>query len=203
MALREQMCLLQKRPGLEVVCLSDGVAELCNILEEDFPEASARYIDFYHVVEKFAAAVKAYAHHRPLRRSTPEIIADWRLRLLNHGGAIDEMEDIITRWNARHLEVSDKKPVPEALTYIENLREQMGYASAREQGHSIGSGHVEVCCKQLVQSWMKRSGQRSKEKGGQAVLSLRSLATDARWDVAMEVLMPTFRQSVEPANQVA
>ena len=206
--LREQMrydveSLLRRRPGMEVVCLSDGAAELCNILDEDFPEASARYIDFYHVVEKLAAAVKAYANHRPLRRSTDEIIADWRLRLLNQVGAIDEIEDIITRWNVRHLEVGDKKPVHEALTYIENHREQMGYASAREQGHPIGSGHVEACCKQLVQSRMKRSGQRWKEKGGQAVLTLRSLATDARWDVAMEVLMPTFRQSVEPANQVA
>ena len=47
---------------------------------------------------------------------------------------------------------------------------------------------------------MKRGGQRWKEQGGQAVLALRSLATDARWDVAMDVLMLTFRQSVEPAN---
>ena len=206
--LREQMrydveALLRRRPDLEVVCLSDGAAELCNILDEDYPEASARYLDFYHVVEKLAAAVKAYANYRPLRRSADEIIADWRLRLLNQVGAIDEIEDIITRWNVRRLEVGDKKPVHEALTYIENHRDQMGYASAREQGHPIGSGHVEACCKQLVQSRMKRSGQRWKERGGQAVLTLRSLATDARWDVAMNVLMPAFKQSVEPANQAA
>ena len=50
---------------------------------------------------------------------------------------------------------------------------------------------------------MKRNGQRWKEQGGQAVLTLRSLATDARWDVAMDVLMPTFRQSVKAVNQVA
>ena len=206
--LREQMrydveALLRRGTELEVVCLSDGAAELCNILDEDYPEASARYIDFYHVVEKLAAAVKAYANHRPLRRSADEIIADWRLRLLNKVGAIDEIEDIITRWNVRHLEVGDKKPVHEALTYIDNHREQMRYAKAREQGHPIGSGHVEACCKQLVQSRMKRSGQRWKESGGQAVLTLRSLATDARWDTAMKVLMPTFRQSVEPVNQAA
>ena len=48
-----------------------------------------------------------------------------------------------------------------------------------------------------------RNGQRWKEQDGQAVLTLRSLATDARWDVAMDVLMPTFRQSVEAVNQVA
>ena len=35
------------------------------------------------------------------------------------------------------------------------------------------------------------------------MLTLRSLATDARWDVAMDVLMLTFRQSVKAVNQVA
>lgn len=206
--LREQMrydvkVLLRRRQRLEVVCLSDGAAELCNILDEDYPEASARYIDFYHLVEKLAAAVKAYANHRPLRRSTDEILNDWRMRLLNKVGAIDEIEAIITRWDVRRLEVGDKKPVHDALTYIENHREEMRYAKARKKGHPIGSGHVEACCKQLVQTRMKRSGQRWKEEGGQAVPTLRSLATDARWDVAMDVLMPTFRQSVELANQAA
>ena len=206
--LREQMrydveALLRRCLGLEVVCLSDGAKELCNILDDDYPQACARYIDFYHVVEKLAAAIKAYANYRPLRRSAANIIDDWRLRLLNNESAIDELEAVMIRWNVRHLEVGDKKPVHEALTYIENHREQMRYVEARQKGHPIGSGHVEACCKQLVQSRMKRSGQRWKEQGGQAVLTLRSLATDARWDVAMDVLMPTFRQSVEAANQAA
>lgn len=206
--LREQMrfdveALLRRCPNLEVVCLSDGAAELCNILDDDYPEATARYIDFFHLVEKLADAAKAYATWRPLRRSADEIIADWRMRLLNNEGAIDEIEAIITRWNVRDREVGGRKPVHEALTYIENHRNEMCYATARQKGHPIGSGHVEACCKQLVQSRMKRSGQRWKEEGGQAVLTLRSLATDARWDIAMDTLMPTFRRSVEPVNQAA
>ena len=205
--LREQMrwdvqALLERRPDLELVCLSDGAAELCNILDEDFPTA-VRYIDFFHVVEKLAAAVGAYASHRPLRQTRDEIIADWRLRLLNQDGAIDEIEAIIKRWNAAHIEVGDRRPVHEALTYIANHREQMTYAAARRQGHPIGSGHVEACCKQLVASRMKRSGQRWKVNGGQAVLTLRSLATDARWEPAMNVLMPTFKRPVEKVNQAA
>ena len=88
------------------------------------------------------------------------------------------------------------------MTYIENQYEQIRYAKARKKGHSIGSGHVEACCKQLVQCQMKRSGQRWKEKN-HAVLTLRNLATDVRWDVAMGVVMPTFKRSVEPANHAA
>lgn len=186
-----------------MVCLSDGAKELCTILDEDYPTACARYIDYYHLVEKLAAAVKAYANHRPLLRTAEEMINDWRLRLLNRDDAIEEIEAIMTRWRAHHITVGDKKPVHEALTYIENNREQMRYKRAREKGHPIGSGHVEACCKQLVQSRMKRSGQRWKEEGGQAVLTLRSLATDARWDVAMGELMPTFKRPVEPLGHAA
>lgn len=39
--------------------------------------------------------------------------------------------------------------------------------------------HVEACCKQLVHTRMKRNGQRWKRRGGQAILTLRKLATDA------------------------
>lgn len=204
---REQMhfdvqALLKRRPDLELVCLSDGAAELCIILDEDFPNA-VRYIDFFHVVEKLAAAISAYANHRPLRRTKDEIIADWRHRLLNQDGAIDEIDAIIKRWDATHIRVGDRRPVHEALTYIANHREQMNYAAARRQGHPIGSGHVEACCKQLVASRMKRSGQRWKVDGGQAILTLRSLATDARWEPAMQVLMPAFKQPVEAVNHAA
>ena len=50
---------------------------------------------------------------------------------------------------------------------------------------------------------MKRSGQRWKSRGGQAVLTLRSWATDARSEPAMTALMPTFKRSVETVNQAA
>lgn len=205
--LREQMLwdvkgLLAKRPDLELVCLSDGAAELCSILDEDYPDA-VRYIDFFHVVEKLAGAVKAFANYRRIKPGADEVLANWRFRLLNEDGAIDAIEATIKRWNAAHLEVGGRKPVHDALTYIANHREQMRYAQARRKGHPIGSGHVEACCKQLVSSRMKRSGQRWKATGGQAILTLRSLATDARWDAATNVLMPTLKRAVVPLNHAA
>ena len=79
----------------------------------------------------------------------------------------------------------------------------MNYARARGRGHPIGSGHVEACCKPLVQARMKRNGQRWKQAGGQAILTLRSLATDARWEAAMEALLPKFKRQVERVAQAA
>lgn len=205
--LREQMkwdvaALARRRAGLELVALSDGAAELCNILEEDYPEA-ARYIDYYHLVEKLAAALVAFCSRRETTQDADEVLAQWKTRLLNEPQAIDDIERAIKRWRADELEVGGEKPVHQALTYIDNHKAQMNYADARAKGHPIGSGHVEACCKQLVQTRMKRNGQRWKRKGGQSILTLRSLATDARWEPAMQAMMPSFKQRIEPVAQAA
>jgi hypothetical protein len=205
--LREQMkwdvaALTRRRAGLELVALSDGAAELCNILEEDYPEAS-RYIDYYHLVEKLSAALVAFCNQRETTQDADEVLAQWKTRLLNDPQAIEGIERAIKRWRADDIEVGGEKPVHQALTYIDNHTEQMNYADARAQGHPIGSGHVEACCKQLVQTRMKRNGQRWKRQGGQSILTLRSLATDARWEPAMRAMMPSFKQRIEPAAQAA
>lgn len=205
--LREQMkwdvaALQERRDDLEVVALSDGAAELCNILDEDYPQAT-RYIDYYHLVEKLSAALNAFCGQRGTTQDANEVLAKWKTRLLNKPNAIEHIERAIKRWRAEDIEVGGQKPVHQALTYIANHKEQMNYAKARAKGHPIGSGHVEACCKQLVQTRMKRNGQRWKRRGGQAILTLRSLATDARWEEAMKVMMPSFKRRVEPVAQAA
>jgi hypothetical protein len=205
--LREQMkwdvaALTERGDELEVVALSDGAAELCNILDEDYPEA-ARYIDYYHLIEKISAALTAFCNQRGTTQEASEVLAKWKTLLLNEPNAIEQIEQAIKRWRADDIEVGGQKPVHHALTYIANHKEQMNYAQARAEGHPIGSGHVEACCKQLVQTRMKRNGQRWKPRGGQSILTLRSLATDARWEEAMQVMMPSFRRRVEPVAQAA
>jgi hypothetical protein len=205
--LREQMkwdvaALNRRGDGLELVALSDGAAELCNILEEDYPKA-ARYIDYYHLVEKLSAALVAFCSKRATTQKASEVLAQWKTKLLNEPKAIDQIERAIKRWRADDIEVGGQKPIHQALTYIANHKEQMNYAEARAKGHPIGSGHVEACCKQLVQTRMKRNGQRWKRQGGQSILTLRSLATDARWEPAMQAMMPSFKQRVEPVAQAA
>lgn len=201
---REQMLwdvdtLLKKRPDLELIALSDGASEMCSILSTDYPDA-ARLVDFYHVVEKLSAAARAYFEDAAKASS---VVSRWRLQLLNDDQAIDRIEWQIASWNATHIRVGDTTPVHNALTYIANHREQMRYASIRERGLPIGSGAVESTCKQLVAMRMKRSGQRWKRRGGQAILSLRSLCLSDRWDAAMRLVLKTYQADVTPVRRAA
>jgi hypothetical protein len=91
--------------------------------------------------------------------------------------------------------------VPEELVagvrYLWNHWERMNYAEALRLGLPIGSGHVEASCKTLVAVRMKRSGARWKDKGAQAILNLRGLATSSRSGPAMRFLLGTYRTDVE------
>lgn len=59
------LVLREKRPDLLLALLADGAAEMWNLLETNFPTSVFgsvhRCIDFWHVVEKLAAAAKVLA----------------------------------------------------------------------------------------------------------------------------------------------
>jgi len=127
----------------------------------------------------------------------------WKLDLLNDDEAIDSIEKSIQRWAEMRNTAEAQEAVDAALTYIDNHREQMRYASIRKRGLPVGSGAIEATCKNLVAVRMKRNGQSWSHPGAQAILNLRSLALSDRWEDGMEALMSTYRTSVEPLSAQA
>ena len=202
--IREQLvwdlkAVLDKADGLDVICLSDGASQLCDMLDEaiveaEFTEQVQRLIDLWHLLEKLADALSAYKDDPQEAR---DCLVGWRMWLLNFDKAADLIEKVLKSWDARDLEVAGKKPVHQALTYLENHKEQMRYASARQQGLPVGSGHVEATCKALVEARMKRNGQYWKPQGAQAVLNLRALALSDQWDDAMSLLLEKYQTDAE------
>ena len=190
--------LLAKQPGLKVTAVCDGAKDLVDLLDAYFTEASlgtavTRLVDFWHVIEKLGKATTLlYGSKAGSSR-----LSQWKLRLLNNPHApaqiLRELQDSGREWQ----KVGEETPVHDAITYLTNQADRMGYVAARAEGRNIGSGSVEATCKSLVQVRMCRSGARWKHDSAQAVLSLRALALSDRWDLALQLTLGPLRHDVQ------
>lgn len=190
--------LRRRRPELLVVGLADGAAEMQQMLDRIVADHNpvAVSLDFWHLTEKLGKAITATG------RSAAMNLSSWKAQLLSDDRAIERIETWLRTW-ALDFGEAIPEPLHDALTYIENNRERMRYASLVEAGLPIGSGMVEATCKTVVSVRMKRCGCRWKAPSGQAILNLRSLACSSRWDPAMALLSASYVQPVTPARCVA
>lgn len=192
--------LLAKKPRLRLSLLCDGAPEMWNLLAAEFnPESFGRrritgLIDFWHAVEKLAAAAKVIDS-----ATAASTRARWRLRLLNFSSARAEILRELHASGAEHVMVGEERPVHDAITYLENNSGRMDYARARKLGLPIGSGNVEATCKSLVNMRMNRSGSRWKIDTGEHVIHLRALALSDRWDRAMALTLASPRPRIRRA----
>jgi hypothetical protein len=182
--------ILALQPELLLVALGDGAAEMQKLLDEvtEGLSVDARLIDFWHLVEKLAAAIKAAG------RDPKPVLKRWKKKLLNADSAVQQILIELRTWGLEYEELPEA--LHQAITYLQNNGSRMKYATPRKAGLPIGSGHVEATCKTLVSTRMKRSGARWKGAGAQVILSLRSLAKSSRWDDAMDFLLETYRRPI-------
>ena len=79
----------------------------------------------------------------------------------------------------------------------------MRYHEFAAEGLPIGSGVVEAACKTLVTQWMKQSGMRWDEAGGQAILTVRGWTQSGdRFDRAWALLAATYQAEVVVVHSV-
>jgi hypothetical protein len=198
--LADAVAILAQRPDLTVVLLSDGAPEMRNLLRTALDETTLgttvyELLDFWHLLEKLAAATQVLygeAH-------VTEALARWRVDLLNRNAAADDILLALKRSQKRYVRVGEKQPVHEAITYIDNHRELLGYPGARRRGLPIGSGNTEATCKSLFTVRMKRSGARWKEETARDVINLRALALSDRWAPALQLTLAPLRKAVRAA----
>jgi hypothetical protein len=198
---REVQALVSRQPALHVAALTDGAPELHALLDEALaahaPAAGevVRLVDFWHLMEKLGAAALVVADEA----QASALCEKWKLSLLNTPGAVWSIASALHASGKRDVVLGDRRPVHEALTYLENHGERMHYAEARARGLPIGSGNVEATCKSLVALRMKRPGARWKEESGQRILDLRALVLSERWDAAMPLTLAPLRSEVQHA----
>ena len=164
-----------------------------NLLDVEFTKAPfdtkslivQRLIDFWHAIEKLAAAAKIVAGEHEAK----PLLARWKILLRNASRARATILDELLASGKENVRFGDGKPVHEAIMYLTNNAERMDYAAARRNGMPIGSGSVEATCKSLVNVRMKRPGSRWKTRTGEHVIHLRALALSDRWDAAMDLAL--------------
>jgi len=198
--LADAVTILAQRPDLRVVLLSDGAPEMRNLLRSALDETTLgttvyELLDFWHLVEKLAPAAQVVYGNAEAKA----ILAHWRVDLLNRNAAPDDILTALETSGRREDRVGDRQPVHEAITYLVNHRERLGYPGARRRGLPIGSGATEATCKSLFTVRMKRSGARWKEQTARDVIHLRALALSDRWDAALHLTFAPLRKAVRVA----
>jgi hypothetical protein len=168
-----------------IIAIADGARWIWQrsvmlLWDEYYPKA-IQILDYYHLVEKIGNwSKKAFVCQKEQ--------ADWMKwfegELLEEGiGEI--IEDIKERSCGKEAQIEKEK----LLTYLENNKNRIDYKSYREKGYLIGSGSIESANKCLVQSRLKRGGQRWTEEGLRQVGNLRVARFSNRWNLVHQAIL--------------
>ena len=196
MVAAEVEAVLGQRPDLALVKLADGAKDNWTFLTGALPEG-VELIDFYHAAEQLKGAFDAaYGADSPKAAVQFEKL---RHRLRHEPDGVERVIRALVYLRSKH---PGKERIAQVLGYFRGNRHRMGYADAKAQGLPIGSGVVEAACKTLVTERLKRSGMRWGPRGGQAILTLRSLVQSRRFDHAWSLLAQSYRTQVSCPDNV-
>jgi hypothetical protein len=188
--------ILQQAPHLKVVKLADGAHDnwdYLSALDFGLPATAIEQIeivDFCHAADHLKRGCDAI-----WSQDADQCQAEFgslRLTLKEEVGGVDKVINTFTA-KLTTLPAKGQEAVQTELTYFNNQRHRMDYATCVQQGLPIASGVIEATCKTLVTQRMKCSGMRWGNSGGQAVLTLRALVQSGRWHQAWRLIEAEFR----------
>ncbi len=107
-----------------------------------------------------------------------------------------ELSRLQTLMQERHVE-SAVETITKKLAYLRERQAMLTYATFQAQGYPIGSGSVESANKLVVQSRMKGAGMRWEPEHVNAILALRNLACNDRWDQGWQAICHRWQQEAQ------
>ncbi len=158
----------------EVHGVGDGAGWIVDKFEENFGEQGAYLIDFYHVSEYLSAAASKVA--------SPGKEKPWRRR--QQGRLLNNQVAAVLRSLEKHVEPETKEeaPVRTAHRYLQERREHLDYAGARQRKLPIGSGEIESGHRHVIQHRLKIAGGWWTERNMDSMLQLRAARANNWWD---------------------
>ena len=157
-----------------LVILSDGAVWIRNWSKESYPNAT-HILDFYHVCEHLNQFLDFY---EPLFDDKVKTLNNWKDLLLTKGAApIIEILEKITSSKKTIEQQRDK-----LLNYLKVNEFRLDYHQYIARGLCIGSGAIEAAQRTVIQSRMKKSGQRWSSDKAQNMLNLRVAKLSDKWE---------------------
>ena len=186
-----------QRTDLTVVKIADGAQDNWEFLQT-LGEDGIEILDFYHAAEHLKKAADAV--HGAESLGAKALFGSWRTILKDDPQGAEKVIRAI-RYRRDQASGSARKILTAALKYFRGMREGMDYHLYKQLGLPIGSGVVEAACKTLVSERLKQSGMRWTMRGGQAILTLRSLRQSDRWEHAWAILARSYKAKVRVADE--
>lgn len=168
-----------KNHAKQLVFITDGAVWIQKYLSQRFPDA-IHILDYFHAVEHLADFAKLHFKDTNKRQAW---LGRQRTELLE-----GTCQNVINNINKlRNLRQETKKAGMQLVDYYQNNLDRMEYKRFRDQNLSIGSGPMEAAHRTVIQTRMKRSGQRWTPNGAQAMLNLRVLSQSQRWNAVTSI----------------
>lgn len=191
---------LESKPALNIGVVQDGAPELWNLMRDALRADPAlrqkgwrETVDFYHLMEYLARVLAVLVDDEAQRQHQ---LCTWRQALERSDRAIhgiqrwiDEKAGRLSYTSRRYDEF--RRVSGCYLIYTPHFR----YASLKPLGLYRGSGVTEGACKSLIAMRAKRSGQRWRPTGIDAVLALRSLLDSDRLQVFWSIFATHYTRA--------
>ncbi len=185
-----------QRPDLKVAKIADGAVDNWEFLHELGDGKGVEILDFYHAASHLKDAADAVFGSE--EEHSTALFKSWRTKLKEDPKGADKVIRAV-RYRRDQARGKERKVLTKELEYFRAMRGGMEYHCYREIFLPIGSGVVEAACKTLVSERLKQSGMRWTRRGGQAILTLRSLLQSARWENAWAIFARSYKGKVRRA----
>lgn len=159
----------------KIHCVGDGAPWIANQVEEQFGTQATYLIDFYHVCEYLAgAALKCGGKEKDawMEKQRENLKTEH----------LDEVFKALAPYQELESVKDCDAPVRRCYRYLDNRRNQLGYASALKKGLPIGSGEIESAHRYVIQKRLKIAGAWWKEENAGHMLALRVNRANRNWD---------------------
>lgn len=197
--------VLKRDPNGEkpVIVLIDGDRGLEKAFEKTlktyniYDRVDAFILDIIHVSEYIWKAGTAI--HGEKGQDRIDWVYNKLLSILqgNVGRVIGGLKQIITK---NELSKSRKDAIQKTITYFENHRHMMDYATYLSKGYHIATGLVEGACGSFVKDRMEQSGMRWSIDGAQSILDMRAVKKNNDWDEFWQFYNKSEKSHLYPDN---